>query len=214
VTQRTDVAALALVFTFAALLNAFAMTAPAHALTRWLAALSGIRAEAPLLAMLFLIGLVVLPILLIGSAAAATPHRAGERKRLHVTAVPYVYALVPFGVSVWLAHYGFHLLTGMWTVVPVTQSAVIDLLGWAALGEPAWSWIGMRSGPVFPIQLGFVLLGAFGSAGLVRATSGHDFPARPNRASVPWLGVVALLTSLALWILAQPMEMRGIAAFG
>ena len=59
-----------------------------------------------------------------------------------------------------------------------------------------------------------VLLGALGSAGLVRATSAHDFPARPGRASVPWFAVVAVLTSLALWILAQPMEMRGMTAFG
>ena len=63
----------------------------------------------------------------------------------------------------WLAHYGFHFLTGALTVVPVTQSAAIDLMGWPALGEPLWRWAGMRPGAVLPIQLGCIVLGTIGS---------------------------------------------------
>ena len=44
-------------------------------------------------------------------------------------ALRYAYGLVPFGFGMWLAHYGFHFLTGALTVVPVTQSAAIDLMG-------------------------------------------------------------------------------------
>ena len=79
----------------------------------------------------------------------------------------YAYAFVPFGVGVWLAHYGFHFLTGVGTVVPVTQSAAIDAAGGALLGAPDWRWLGMRAGAVFPLQLGVVLLGALGSLVLV-----------------------------------------------
>jgi len=70
----------------------------------------------------------------------------------------------------------------------------------------------MQPGSVFPLQLGVVLLGAAGSAGLVHATSLRDHAAAAGRASVPWLVLVALLTTTAIWILSQPMEMR--AVFG
>jgi ferredoxin len=213
-TQRNDVAALALVFTFAALLAAFAMTAPARALQLWLASLTSVSAEAPGLALLFVITLVVLPALLLAAAASVTKRLAGAQGPLRAVAIPYVYALVPLGFSIWLAHYGFHLLTGILTAVPVAQSASIDLFQSAVLGSPQWTWVGMRSGLVWPIQIGFVLLGAVGSMSLVSATSLRDYPARPRRAAAPWIALVAGLAVLALWILAQPMDMRGLSVTG
>jgi hypothetical protein len=121
----------------------------------------------------------------------------------------YAYGLVPLGFGIWLAHYGFHLLTGALTVVPVTQSAAIDLMGWAALGDPLWRWAGMRPGAVFPIQLGCILLGMAGSIGVTHLISLRDYPTRSNRASLPWIIVVILLAAAALWVLFQPMELRG-----
>ncbi len=122
----------------------------------------------------------------------------------------YSYGLVPLGFGIWLAHYGFHLLTGALTVVPVTQSAAIDLMGWAALGEPLWRWAGMRPGAVFPIQLGCILLGMTGSLAVMHLVSLRDYPDRSSRATVAWAIVVVLLAAAAIWILFQPMEMRGI----
>ena len=213
-TQRTDVAALSLVFTFAALLAAFAMTAPARSLRLGVANLTGVGSEAAGLALLFVIAIVVLPVLLVAGAATVTQRLAGAPGRLRPIAIPYVYALVPLGFGVWLAHYGFHLLTGILTVVPVAQSASIDLLQAAVLGAPKWTWVGMRSGSVWPIQVGFVLLGAVGSISLVWATSLRDHPGRPGRAAAAWVVLVAALAVLALWILAQPMDMRGMSAPG
>ena len=114
----------------------------------------------------------------------------------------------------WLAHYGFHLLTGALTVVPVTQSAAIDLLGWPALGDPLWRWAGMRPGAVFPIQLGCILLGMSGSIGVMHLISRRDYPDRPIRAGLPWIIVVVLLAAAAIWVLLQPMEMRGMGLPG
>jgi hypothetical protein len=94
----------------------------------------------------------------------------------------------------------------------VTQAAAIDLLGRAAIGEPAWNLVGLRAGLVFPIQVGLVVVGAFGSAGLVRAMSHDERPARAWSAALPWLVLLAVLTTLAVWTLAQPMEMRGMMA--
>ena len=213
--DRPDLAVLAVVFTFAALLNAFVMTAPAVAFERGLAALMHLQSEAGALGLLFVIGLGVAPALMLLAAAGFTAAAAGGATRsLRAIAVQYAPALIPFGLGVWLAHYGFHLFTGILTVVPVTQSAVIDLLGRAALGEPVWRWAGMPPGLVYPLQLGFVLLGACGSMGLVQAITARDYPGTRQLASVPWLAVIVMLGAAALWILGQPMEMRGLGGIG
>ena len=210
--QRPDLAALATVFTFAALLNAFAMTAPAFTLESRLAGVLNVSSEWPVLALLFLLSLVLVPALLLAGAAAVTRAAAGTGAgSVGAMAIKYAFTLVPLGLGVWLAHYGFHLLTGALTIVPVTQSAAIDLFGWAALGQPAWNWAGMPPGAVYPVQAGFIFLGACGAAGLVQAVSVRDYPDRPLVASAPWLGTILLLAITALWILDQPMEMRGLA---
>src|SRR5688572_7542185 len=213
-TQRTDLAALALVFTFAALLAAFAMTAPARVLRLGVANLTGIGEEAPGLALLFVIGLVVLPVLLVAAAATATQRLAGAPGRLRPIAIPYAYTLAPLGFGVWVPHYRLHLLTGILTVGPVAQGASIDLFEAAVLGTPRWTWVGMRSGSVWVIQVGFVLLRAIGSISLVWATSLRDHPGRPGQATAPWVVLVVALAMLALWILAQPMDMRGVSTPG
>jgi polyferredoxin len=211
---RTDLAALAAIFTFAALLNAFAMTAPAFALERYVAGVLHVSSEAAILALLFVALLIVGPALMLAGAAAATRALVQGSGSLSATARHYVFALVPFGLGVWVAHYGFHLFTGFLTVVPVTQSAAIDFLGWAALGEPAWGLVGMDAGSVYPIQLGFVLLGTCGSIGLLHGVSVREYQDRAAAASVPWLAAVCILAAAALWILDQPMEMRGLAGLG
>ena len=212
--QRADLAALAVVFTFAALVSAFAMTSPAYAVEQRLATAIGARSEWPVLALVFVVGLLMLPALLLGGAGVVTRTLAGGRESLRVTMVRYAYALVPVGFGIWLAHYGFHLLTGILTVVPVVQSAAIDAFGRALLGSPAWGWVGLQPGTVFPIQLGCVVLGAAGSMALVHAISLRDQASRPALASVPWLAVVAVIATSALWILSQPMEMRAVGFLG
>lgn len=212
--NRSDIAALAVLFTFAALLNAFVMTAPARAVEQWMLDTWGLRREAPALAMLFLLALVVLPATLVAGAAGLTRPMGKLQAPFRQSLVPYVFALVPLGFGVWLAHYGFHLFTGVLTVVPVAQSAAIDLFGWPAAGEPAWTLIGMPSGAVFPIQIGFVLLGTAGSVGLVRAIAMNEQSARPARAVVPWTLLVLVLAAAAIWIFVQPMDMRGVTALG
>jgi ferredoxin len=208
-TRRPDLAAFAVVFTFAALLNGFGMIGPVYAVEKALAAATGIGSEAPILAAIFVAGLVVLPLLLVGGAAAATRRLAAAGTSVTRIASSYAYALLPLGFGIWLAHYGFHLLTGMLTIVPVVQSAAADLFGAPVLGAPLWSWAGMRPGDVYPIELGFILLGTMGSIATAHAVSQRDHPAAPGRALVPWTVVVLALAAAAVWVLSQPMEMRG-----
>jgi len=213
--RRPDLAALALVFTFAALLNAFAMTAPVTALEQRLSVWLGTGGEAPVLAALFVAGLAGVPALLVAAAAAATRSLApGSNLGVGRIAVRFAFAFVPFGAGVWLAHYGFHFLTGAGTILPVSQIAAIDATGRALLGEPDWRWIGVRAGAVFPFQLGAVLLGALGSSALAQRIAERDFPSRARRAAASWLVLIIALTAIALWIIGLPMEMRGVELGG
>jgi ferredoxin len=212
--QRADLAALAVVFTFAGLVSAFAMTSPAYLVEQRLAVTMGTRSEWAVLAIIFVGSVLVAPALLLGAAGALTRAFAADRATLRATVIAYAYALIPIGLGIWMAHYGFHLLTGALTIVPVVQSAVVDAFGHALLGGPFWSWVGMQPGAVFPIQIGCVMLGATGSLALVHAISQRDQPSRPALASAPWLAVVLVIATTALWILSQPMEMRAVSVLG
>ena len=72
----------------------------------------------------------------------------------------------------------------------------------------------MRPGAVFPIQLGCVLLGTVGSLAVLHLISLRDYPNRPARATIPWAVVLVLLAAAAIWVLFQPMEMRGMGLIG
>jgi polyferredoxin len=214
ITGRLDLAALSLVFTSAALFSAFAMTAPAVGAERWLGGMTGVNSEAVLFTLLFAGAVVLIPAAIVAMAAGATRWLTHSTDGLLRTAVPYVYAMLPLSVGVWLAHYGFHLLTGALTIVPVAQSAAIDAMHTAALGEPLWRWTGLRSGLVFPLQVGILLLAAIGTTGLVAAVSSREHPQHPGRAAMPWMLVAAVIAAGALWIFAQPMDMRGLGGSG
>lgn len=206
--DRVDLAALVVVFSFGALLNAFLMVAPAQALQGWMEHDWGLS-RASVLALLFGAGLVVLPFGLLGAAAFSTRALTGDGAPPGLVVRRFVMSLVPLATGVWAAHYGFHLLTGLLVVVPITQNAVLDLTGASWLGWPFWRWTGLRPGSVFPLQAGLVLLGAFGSVAVVQATAERDYGARMWRAAAPWLMLTTLLAMTALWILFQPMQMRG-----
>jgi polyferredoxin len=211
-TQRWDVAVLVVVFVFGAFVNVFGMIGPGLAAEQRIGAVLGARAEWPGLAGLFVAMLVAAPATLLGAASWWSSRAAGAALRHQLVA--FVYAFVPFGAGVWAAHYGFHLLTGALTIVPVTQSALIDLAGTPWLGVPRWTWVGLRPGAVLPIQLGLLALGAVGSAALIWLIAERESPSRPGAAAAPWLGLTLLLLVTAVWMVAQPMAMRAAGAFG
>jgi polyferredoxin len=212
---RRDIAALGVVFTFGSLMNAFGMVAPIRGVESAIMSAVRVTDEWPALAVLFAGALVVAPVLLLGAASSATRAIAGDRGRSTLdVAVNFAYALVPFGFGMWLAHYSFHLLTGAFAIVPVTQRAAVDVIGWPALGQPLWQLRGMRPGSIFPLQIGFILLGTLGALASAAQIAQRDYPRRDVAAFVPWAAIIGLLATAAFWILLQPMEMRGLAALG
>jgi polyferredoxin len=214
--RRADLAALVVVLTFGAFLNAFNMIKPVHALQALLARTLNTTSSAPGLALVFVLGLVVLPAALLGVAALASRAwgQTGERQ-LTDNVMRYVYSLTPLGFGMWLAHYSFHFLTGGLTIVPVIQSFLADVGLYS--GKVQWGLGALApTGWLFPIEAVLLYLGAFGSIvaafQIARDRVPADEPAARRAilgAALPWMLLVLLLLGFGLWIMLQPMEMRG-----
>jgi ferredoxin len=206
---RKDLAALTIVFVFGALLNAFAMVSPVYALERWLAQRFQVTTEAPVLAVIFGLFLVIEPLLLIGLAVWITRVWGRSKRPLLSVAVRYSYSLAPIGFGIWLAHYSFHFLTGLLTFIPVTQAAVAQL-GVAIFGQPQWTLVGLPVNLVQVFEVGFIVLGLLGSLLISYLLAATDKMAQPVRVFIPWAVLSLLIAVAALWVMSQPMEMRGI----
>ena len=66
---------------------------------------------------------------------------------------------------------------------------------------------GLRPGSVYPLEVGAILLGTLGSLASAFQISDRDYPGRATIAVIPWALLIAVLTTTALWIMSQPMEM-------
>ncbi|PYS67065.1 MAG: FesM, partial [Acidobacteria bacterium] len=104
ISRRKDLAALIIVFSFGALLNAFGMVSPIYALEQSIARSFGINQEAPVLGLIFGLFLVLEPVLLIGLASWLTHVFSRRQSNPLSLAVRYSFALVPLGFGIWLAH--------------------------------------------------------------------------------------------------------------
>ncbi len=205
--RRKDIAALTIAFCFGALMNAFGMVSPVYAVEAWLEQILGVHKAAPILGLLFTVFLVVEPLILLGTAAWITRAWAGVKSGWLSLVVRYTYSIVPLGFGMWLAHYGYHFFTGLYTIVPVTQNALAEL-GWPILGDPQWTWVGLSRTVVEPLEFGFLLLGLAGSLLIAWRLAADDAEDRPMRAFLPWGTVCVLLFAASVWLMMQPMDMR------
>ncbi len=213
--RRPDVALLVVLLVFGSFINAFAMIPPVYALRGQIARWLGGPAPTIELAIIFAVGLLILPALALAAAGCATRRMLPATGSLRVVVGRFIYSLVPLGFGMWLAHYSFHFLTGGLTIVPVAQSFGADIglfrgivrwgLGPAVPGE----WL-------FPIEALFLYLGAFVSivtaVQIARQWSGAEGTARRAvslRAAASWIALILVLLAAGLAILVQPMEMRG-----
>jgi hypothetical protein len=205
--RRNDIAALSVVFAFGALMNAFGMVSPVYVVETWLGRWMHVHSQVPELGLLFAIVLILEPALLLGLAAAISRTWAGVQRAWLPLIVRYTYALIPLGFGMWLAHYGFHFFTGLYTIVPVTQSALAGL-GWSWAGVPRWTLVGIPKYVVEPLEFGFLLLGMAGSLLVIWQLAEEDSAKHPVRAFLPWATVCLLLLLASVWLMLQPMDMR------
>ena len=211
--QRWDLAALVVVFTFGAFLNAFNMIKPVYGLQTALAQALRTTSRAPGLALIFVLGLVILPAALLSGAGWLT-RRQLTGVGVGVVILRYVWSLAPMGFGMWLAHYGFHFLTGGATIVPVMQSFLADVglfdgrVRWDLGPLAPQTWL-------FPIEAALLYLGATASIVVAVQIANNDpartgqAPSRALAAAIPWIAVTLLMLGFGIWIMLQPMEMRG-----
>jgi polyferredoxin len=206
---RPDLAALAIVLVFGAFANAGGMIGPAHALSRGIAGLLGTSAPALVQGVVFLLALVVLPLLVVGAAAAASRALAGGRESVVRTATRFAYGLVPLGFGMWLAHYLYHFLGSGLTLVPVLQQFFVDR-GAAVLGHPNWM-LGsiVPAGWLEPIEVVVLEAGLLVSLAVLYGIAKRGYGAAARRVFAPWALVALLLGASGAWLLSQPMQMRG-----
>lgn len=209
--QRPDYGAVALVLVAAAFVNAFGMTTPVYPLLDAVASRLGTGSALATTGVLFLAGIVLLPLVLAALAALGTRLLAREPGSLPEIGSRYVWGLVPVGFGMWLAHYLFHFLHGALTVVPVGQQYLLDLGVWS--GQPAWA-LGAILPTAWILPLELLLLETGFLVGLVVAwrigVRMHGGRRREALlASLPWMLFNALLSGAGIWLLLQPMDMRG-----
>ena len=127
-------------------------------------------------------------------------------------ATRFSFALVPIGFGMWLAHYSYHFLTSYETAFPVIQRFAADL-GWNALGEPEWV-----SGCCRPVadwlprlEIMFLDLGLLLSLYTAYRIAFAQAPGLPRALKVfaPWALLLVVLFAVGVWIVLQPMQMRG-----
>ena len=210
--QRPDVAALVLVLVFGAFANAAGMVSPVVAWQERLNERCGGLPQFATTTLYYAATLLCLPLITV--ACVAVPSRAWGRldeSRLQV-ATQFSVALVPLGFSMWAAHYSFHFLTSCDTIVPVTQRFLTDA-GWPALGRPLWQSACCRPAPSWLPYAELLLLdvGLLLSlyTGLRIAELHTARPSRAWRAAAPWSLLIVALFAVGVWIVFQPMQMRG-----
>jgi hypothetical protein len=210
--KRPDLALLVVVLVFGAFANAAGMVGPVLAWRQWLGSLAGQPSPLLITSLGYFLGLLVLPLLAVGSTAVLSRQWGQLPLNWFEVATRYSYALVPLGFSMWLAHYSFHLVTSYDTVVPTAQRFVADL-GWPALGTPRW--VASCCRPVADwlprLEILFLDLGLLLSlyTGYRLALAGSPRATRALLALAPWALLILLLFAVGVWLVLQPMQMRG-----
>jgi hypothetical protein len=210
--KRRDLAFLVVVLLFGGLANASAMVGP---VVKWQENLqSVIGSSSPLLitSLYYLLCMVILPLISLGGTTAISQSWGRLQWSWLDVATRFSYSLLPLGFSIWLAHYTFHFLGSYETVVPATQRFLADL-GWSFSGKPAWALSCCQpvAGLLPRLEILSLDMGLLLSlyAGYRIALNGSSLYSLALRAFLPWGVLILILFAIGVWIVLQPMQMRG-----
>ncbi|MBV8377281.1 MAG: hypothetical protein JO279_09785, partial [Verrucomicrobia bacterium] len=192
-----------------ALTNAAGMIAPVTALLNRARFLFGL--PRPVLLALFLATALFLVPAVVISLAAFLSRRLGRLQApLKPLICDFAMTMVPLGFAMWLAHFVFHLFTSSHMPVPVIQRIVLDF-HLISSGMPNWGIASWAVPQLLDFEIFFLDLGLLGSlyAGW-RVAQRYD-NAEKNRLLVftPWSLVYFFYFLAAIWIVFQPMDLRG-----
>ncbi|MFL6350946.1 MAG: cytochrome c oxidase assembly protein [Bryobacteraceae bacterium] len=200
--KRSDLAAMALLIVFGAFVNAAGMIGPVMTWQhRWHSRL-GPHMMPLIVGVFVLAGAVVLP------AAAVSICGAVNRLQRPAAAVfdimrRFVFAFVPIGFAMWAAHLLYHLATGWNAAWPALERAFTGTIVPSAPAViPGW----LTSAQLLALDAG-LLLTLYTSW---RVALDYSARLRPALGLVaPWAVLSCGLYAAGVWILFQPMQMRG-----
>ena len=196
--RRPDIAAMVFILTFAAFANAAGMIPPVLEFEKNHALASGL---------LFIGFVVVLPVLLACVCAGLSVNSIATKSRWREVLCGTAVLFAPLGFSMWAAHFLFHLVNGALTPWPVLQRIAKEarlsssLPDWnipsaAFAGLPALEILLLNAGCLFTLWLLWKKM--------LAVSARHPFTA-----FLPWALVACGLYATGVWIILQPMEMRG-----
>jgi cytochrome c oxidase assembly factor CtaG len=178
--QRPDVAAMVLILVFGAFVNAAGMTEPVMMwIHHWHARL-GLSSMVPIVTVLYACGLLIVPAMLAIACGWLSQRWAQASSSWKDITCSFVLALVPAGFGMWLAHFSNHLL-----------------IPWL----PTW----IPSLELIFLDLGLLLTLYITWRVARRVAAGRTAIA----AMSPWAILAGALYSTGIWIVFQPMQMRG-----
>jgi cytochrome c oxidase assembly factor CtaG/ferredoxin len=210
--RRFDGAVLIFLLVFAAFVNAGSMVESVQAWEQAMQSKFALASIQPILVVLYLLSLLVAPAFLVGGCVWLASVLSRRHLKWRESVSTFALAFVPLGLSMWLAHFSYHLLTGAQTAVPVIQRAATDV-GLNALGKPDWSlsstmlgfdWLPSLQLLVLDLGLLFTLYVGWRLARRFQLNF-----ARTLGMVAPWAALAVVLYSIGIWIIFQPMQMRG-----
>ena len=200
--RRRDLASLVLVFVFAAFANVAAMLFPVREMEEAVRRIFGPQVAGLVWFSVFVFCVVILPLGLARlcgrfSSAAAGHGRPGSTGGL-------VFALIPMGFAMWVAHITFHVFTGALTPWPIIVRVARDLGMRSAM--PAWDVAIAPFDGLVGLQILFLNAGLLFSLWILWrkscALSGWALPV-----FLPWAAVATALYIAGVWLTFQPLDM-------
>lgn len=211
--RRPDIAALIIVLLFASLINAAWMTAPFVEWESELTRLLGIN-RIGLVGLGMTLGLCILPFAITGVVARLSDWAGKAQLGYLSNLTRFAPALAPLGFGMWLAHFLFHLFTSGDAILVATKRGVHDWIGSGFAVAPtsccccdpcAVNWL-------LPLELLMLGFGLCVSLCVIYRRAQAVVPVRLwIRQAVPWFAFAIVFYALCVWVLFQPMQMRGVS---
>ncbi len=210
--RRFDIAILIFMLVFAAFINAGGMVLPVQAWEQSLQASLGVGSIQPVLGVSYLLSIIVVPVLLIACCVWLSKILGRIRLGWRETVSRFAPAFVPVGFSMWLIHFSYHLFSSGQTALPVIQRAAMDV-GITILGTPNWllssrmlslDWL--PSFELLLLDLGLLL--TLYISWRIASRFRLNF-VQTLRLNAPWAALAVALYLIGVWIIFQPMQMRG-----
>ncbi len=210
--ERIDIMAIIGLLFFAAFVNAAWMTSPVLDFQDALVDRFGLGRIA-VITLGMVLTLVVLPTTcLVGIAwlGQAIEGKTSSKLEYVTRRIP---SLIPLGLGMWLAHYTFHLVTS-WDALEVAAGRAASQLTGTEFEVGPISCSCCRADGIrwlLPAEFVFLACGLYGSFVVLYRIVDQDLHNVPRQwlGMVPWSALLVAYYAGCLWILLQPMQMRG-----